>query len=281
MKRALFAAVIVLLPACSLAFGLDGYEGKGTSDGGNPANTSSSSSTSSSGSSGTNIIDAGANSDGSFCPTSAVFCDDFERSATSIKGSWGQFNPSGGTAKLVTGTPTGAAFEVAISANADPTNGFATVDLTKDLGTTKSSASITSRLLIAAVSSTGGMHLNALVFTRGQGASSTIFPYLTGSSITIGELECDPSIPGGCTYSQASVVKPLTLNAWHDVGFSVDFTTTPATLTLVVDGAVTIQEDSDPHAATGPLQAQAAAAYVDAPHDAWDITIDNVVLTAQ
>jgi hypothetical protein len=291
MRALLFGGVLLMtLGACSLAFSLDGYEGT-KKDGGpttiigpdgalivvNPGSSSSGSTSGNTSSSG--IV---PNPDGGFCPTGAVFCDDFERSdQTDIVGKWDSFNPTGGTGSLIGGQPTNIALRIQIDPNSDDSI-YSTVDLVKNIPASPTKASITSRLFLTTVSAIHGMHFNVLVFSRGQGKSSTIFPYFNGSNnLTVGELECDPSITGGCSYSQATVAKTLSLGAWHDIAFSVDFTVTPARLTLVVDSAVAIQESADPHAATGAMQAQAGAAYLDGSHTAWDFMIDNVVLTAQ
>src|SRR5262249_21225564 len=146
----------------------------------------------------------------------------------------------------------------------------AMVELVKDFpaGTTKNTVTISSKLFITTASSTRGMHFNRLVFTHSSVANSNVFPYLTaGNQVAIGELECtDDTAPNGCNYAQGTGAA-ITPNQWHDIAFTADFTSTPALLTIMLDGAVAIQEHTLSGATNGTLEAQAAAAFVDAQND--------------
>ena len=271
-------AIASALTACSLFVDLNGLADATSCapDCGDAAETSDGSSISDGSETNDGFVDPGSDAKTFSCPANA-FCDDFERDPSNVRGSWDSLIQTGGAETLQGGQPTGTTLHVTVD---DDTSApaSATVDLIKNVGAIQSKATISSRLFLSAVSASGGIHFNLLTFTHSAVANSNVFPYLTGNQLSIGELEC--SDVSGCHYAQGESTT-VSLNAWHDISFTADFTTAPASLTIVLDGKAVIEETTQSGATKGTLEVQAAAAFVDANHTAWDLMIDNVVVSGQ
>jgi len=245
LRRVALVVCLFALDGCEVFFSVADYEGPKPSDAG-----------------GTDAALTG------FCPSGAIFCDDFERTNVLGPGVWDTEDvTTGATLAIISGTPTGRALDCRLS----QTSAQGRAVLVK-----ATSANVANELTIQhdfeIASGAGSVHMNEVLF-RGSGSYSIVFPYYNaGSGLMIAEVVCG----GPCTYRQSAPFS-FAPGGWHHLALAIDFTTTPAKYTLTLDGRVVLQASSQAGAKPGTVELHGGA-YTD-PNAAADVTIDELVVT--
>jgi hypothetical protein len=228
--------------------------------------------------------DAGADAavgpctDGLTCPAGAIFCDAFERDdAQDVQGTWSSVSLSAGsTLAIVAGTPTCHALQAHVPAG---TAGAMAALVNDPKVVISQQVTMRSAMLLGATPTMGAFNANEVSFqyqdADGGYVTSSIFPLINGPGILIAEVKCAAS----CNYDQSTTSLPFAPGQWHQLSFTVDFQTTPATLTLTVDGNMPLKMQSAVDVRPGTLEFEGAAAVVDAPNSEVLLTIDDVVVT--
>lgn len=238
------SAPLSTLAGCNLVFSLDGYEGPEVSADG-----------------------------GGWCPSGAVFCDDFERSADDLQGEWASIGANGGQLSIVSGTPTGNALSCRLPAGDGQASAY--------LATTASAAVTkrviaSSRVRISSPIGAGSINVNALSFV-GVTGRSLVFPIIQAPGlIAVGEVVCD----GGCQYAQTQPVS-LPADAWVSLSLVVDFSAVPARYSLKIDDMLVI--DAAPSALgaqPGTLEFHAGIETSQV-HADFEVSVDDLVISAE
>jgi hypothetical protein len=275
-RRVALVAGVACMPltgACNLLFSVDGYVGDGdaqgtVTDGGTRPMLDAPGATDTS-----TMSDAGAGD--AFC-NGAIFCDEFDRPASDVQGAWGSINAGGGSITLVDSGPSGHALDCQVTAGAS--GAMVYLDEKTSISVTK--ATIQYGVSLAAIPAGGGIHVNELVFNTSTTAS-TVFAYVQGGGgLVISELICVFVDGYSCNYSQSMASVPFSPGNWHTISLTVDFGSTPAKYTAVVDGTGNIASQSSYGATPGTVEIHGGAT-VDPNVGAVDLMVDELLVTGQ
>jgi hypothetical protein len=278
LSMILGAAVCPLIAACNALFSVNGYAGSGE-----PA-----------GSDGSTVQDGRVGVDGSAtdgapvdvgttdagaasCKSGAIFCDDFDRTDGNVQGPWSSIvGADGGAITIVDddASPSGHALDCTIDVGSSGTAIY--LDKDTDSGVTKS-ATIQFGARVASPPESGGVHVSTIDFVTPTGRTSYVFPYVQQASVCIGELVCTED--AGCTYDQ-SPTTGFQFGEWHQIVLRVDFTVSPASYTLEIDGTESLTWASGANAMPGVVQIQGGPT-IDPNAGTIDVRIDALLVTGQ
>jgi hypothetical protein len=267
------AASLPCIAGCNILFSLDGYQGPPAVAAATDGGVDVSDVPSDADLAGDTVPGA----DGmSFCPPGAILCDDFDRDSGDVRGPWGMVLQNGGTIAIAGVAPRGGVLDCVVPGS----DAGAEVDVSKTTGTTiVSTITLRSAVRVVTAPSMGGVHANKLALSDADsGVTSFVFPYFSSYGLTVGELICNYGLTPPCAFAQSSPVTP-TAGDWHDVSLTVDFTASPASFTLLLDGTRAIEATSQKGAAGGVLTVLGGATAVDGPHGDLELQIDELVVT--
>lgn len=214
--------------------------------------------------------DVDASDDAAWCPSGAIFCDDFER--TNVLGAWDRLlaKESGSTA-LAFDTPFGNALHVRLPGGAAWGQATLVRDPREEI---VERLSYRSRVRITKLPSTGNVNLSEVFLYRDTGNRSSVFVLLQSAGVRLFEQDCTSS----CSSRTHPRIEEFTVDEWHDVTLRLRLDTEPANIELELDGAVVHSSPSVTNIRPGTLAVAAGFNYSSETHGEAEAYLDRLVI---